>query len=253
MRIPRIFVDASAIDLPSKHVALDDPAVRNQLLNVLRMRDGAYLDILDGRGTIYRCTLIASDRQRCHAVIESSQPAGGEASIKVIVALPVIKSARFEWAIEKLTELGAAEIIAMETERSMRAGDREAKESKLKRWQAIAKEASQQCERALIPDVVAAQPFATTLDLLRQRGDRILIAAERKDARTLLALLANSDRNDTVASLAVLIGPEGGFTEDEFKMAEDAGAEPIALGKRILRSETAAIYAASLITGCLDK
>jgi 16S rRNA (uracil1498-N3)-methyltransferase len=66
-------------------------------------------------------------------------------------------------------------------------------------------------------------------------------------------LLANQSDKIKSASLVVLVGPEGGFTENEFKFAQDAGVEPVTLGKRILRSETAAVYAASLIIGCLDK
>jgi 16S rRNA (uracil1498-N3)-methyltransferase len=155
--------------------------------------------------------------------------------------------------VEKLTELGATKIMALETERCVRAGAQATSDNKLKRWHAIAKAAALQCERALIPDVVAAQSLPQLLEKMQAEDTRILICAERSQAQSLSTLLANDNSLPDSPSLVVLVGPEGGFTENEFKMVEQAGAQSVTLGKRILRSETAAVYAASLIVGCLDK
>jgi 16S rRNA (uracil1498-N3)-methyltransferase len=299
MQIPRIFVQASAIDVQSRVVTISDPAICKQLVNVLRMRKGEQIDILDGGGRIYFCTLSELDknRGRCSAIINKYEEAAGEPSVKLAVAMPLLKSGRFEWAIEKLTELGVTEIVPIECERSVvqvseKSSKQPAEEQKLKRWSAIAREAAEQCERALIPKVVWPVKLETFLQEARSRYGSVIICAERKDAQSLPALLANpasraatagessptaggieegqaplstesADADSAQApstaatsakpSLVVLVGPEGGFTEIEFDLAEKAGAMPVTLGRRILRSETAAVYAASLIIGCLDK
>ncbi|HEY9718487.1 MAG TPA: RsmE family RNA methyltransferase [Trichormus sp.] len=299
MQIPRIFVEAAAIDVQSRVVTIADPAICKQLVNVLRMRKGERIDILDGGGCIYFCTLddLEKNRGRCTATINRYEQATGEPSIKLAVAMPLLKSGRFEWAIEKLTELGVTEIIPIESERSVvqvseKSSKPSAEEQKLKRWSAIAREAAEQCERALIPKVVWPVKLEKFLQDYRSRSGGLVICAERKQAQSLPALLANPASRAAMAahsspaaggtdsgqapapkgpgsadsaqapstattsrepSLVVLIGPEGGFTENEFDLAEKAGAMPVTLGKRILRSETAAVYAASLIIGCLDK
>jgi len=260
MQIPRFFLPADFIDMQSRVVTISDAAICNQLANVLRMRGGEQLDILDGRGSIYHCILnkTQGNRGRCTAAIDSQEQATGEPRIKLAVAMPLLRSGRFEWAIEKLTELGANEIVVIETKRSVvqvseKSSSASGREQKLKRWHAIAREAAEQCERGLIPEVVWPVSLERFLEEGSSQYGRLLICAERSGAQPLSALLANSEVDLAEASLAVLVGPAGGFTENEFEQAEKAGAQPVTLGKRILRSETAAVYAASLITGCLDK
>jgi 16S rRNA (uracil1498-N3)-methyltransferase len=299
MQIPRIFVETSAIDVQSRVVTISDPAICKQLVNVLRMRKGERIDILDGGGWIYFCTLDESERNRgrCTATINRYEQATGEAAVKLTVAMPLLKSGRFEWAIEKLTELGVIEIVPIESERSVvqvseKSSKQSAEEQKLKRWSTIAKEAAEQCERAVIPRVVWPVKLDKFLQEAQSRYGNLIICAERKDAQSLSSLLANPTSLAAIAgrpspapggtgaspappstraagtdptqatstaspptgpSLVVLVGPEGGFTENEFDRAEKAGAMPVTLGQRILRSETAAVYAASLIIGCLDK
>jgi 16S rRNA (uracil1498-N3)-methyltransferase len=187
------------------------------------------------------------------------------------VALPLLKSGRFEWAIEKLTEIGVAKIVPIMTARSVvryEAGQPEEFSGKLKRWQAIAREAAEQCERGLIPDMVRPVALDKFLTERKSVKEELIIGAERSGARGLAELLASGEirhffrqaspddspaANHDAASLVVLVGPEGGLTRGEFELAFATGAKPVTLGKRILRTETAALYAASLLIGHLDK
>jgi 16S rRNA (uracil1498-N3)-methyltransferase len=222
------------------------------------MRGGERIDVLDGKGMVYHCTVDAGtlNRGRCILNIDGAEEASGEPSIKVTVCLPILKSGRFEWAIEKLTEVGVSKIVPIETQRSLvkhhEAGGN-GSQPKLDRWRAIAREAAEQCERGLIPDVVLPTKLEKIIQDARDNKVHMLICAERSGAPALADLLAKGGVVLSEASLVVLIGPEGGFTESEIEQAINAGAKPITLGKRILRSETAAVYATSLLVGHLDK
>ena len=270
MQIPRLFVAPACINERAKSITLEDSQITNRLLNVLRMRSGDLVDILDGTGQIFHSALTdACNRKRCQLEIKDVQTADGESQIKLVVSLPLLKAGRFEWAIEKLTEIGAHEIVPLETSRSLsrlaqddktdaqtgRAkreakGDAKAQASmtaKLERWTAIARESAEQSERAMIPNMVRPHTMKDLLAKHKQAGSEIIICAERKSAEPLSRLLTSKMVSPPQVPLVVLVGPEGGFTDEEFQLAEDAGAVRISLGKRVLRSETAAVYTAALL------
>ncbi len=249
MQIPRLFVAPDCIDQSSNSITIEDSQITNRLLNVLRLRSGDLVDILDGRGKIFRAAVTdACNRKRCRLEIKDSQSAGGESQIKLVVSLPLLKAGRFEWAIEKLTEIGAHEVVPLETARSIsRLAEDEKMASKkeqgnitakLERWTAIARESAEQSERAVIPNMVRPQTMKDLLAKHKQAGSKIIICAERKSAEPLARLLTSELSSPPQVPLVVLVGPEGGFTDEEFQLAEDAGAVRISLGKRILRSET---------------
>jgi len=149
-------------------------------------------------------------------------------------------------------------IVPIDTERSLvkltaEGATKDGESSKLVRWRAIVREAAEQCERAMIPDVVCPVRLLDYLEQSCKSGFTTLICAERKGAQTLSNLLASETLKKPAPSLVVLIGPEGGFAENEFRKAEELDVVPVSLGKRILRSETAAVYAASLLMGHLDR
>jgi 16S rRNA (uracil1498-N3)-methyltransferase len=186
------------------------------------------------------------------------------------VAMPLIKPSRFEWALEKLTELGATTIIPIVTQRTIQksvqlSGDgkkSEAKGSNVKteRWQAIVKEAAEQSERYAIPKVVAPQNFSDYLKEIFQlresgncRNEMHYILAERNECPHLSMQLSKEKANGGLAkNISLCFGPEGGFTEVELSQAAEAGLTFASLGKLILRSETAAVAAAAIVSAMRD-
>lgn len=264
MRIPRFFVNSDAIDLASQIVAIDDAAQVKQIVGVLRLGKGDTIDVLDGMGTIYRVCLSEVGKKIVVCTIEEKLDDVPVLNASLSVAVPLLKGERFEWAIEKLTELGVTEIVPIICHRTVvrpTDNDRSAEESpRIRRWRAIAKEASEQSERATIPHIVAPVLFD---DLLKGRATpnlgggvarTTIFLQERSKAPTLASVLNSNDRVHMLEKdILVITGPEGGFTDDEIASATKQGVTAVSLGKQILRSETAAVCAAALIISFLTK
>ncbi len=158
------------------------------------------------------------------------------------IALAMIKSDRFEWALQKVTELGVARFIPMITEHcviSLRV-DREAR--RRERWLRIVTEASEQSGRCTLP---AIDPIVAFEDLMcRTVGAEVVLLWEDETARALTAMSFNPGR-----PIVLLVGPEGGFSSAEIEMAKRAGVKTASLGRLTLRAETAAVAAAAMLVG----
>jgi 16S rRNA (uracil1498-N3)-methyltransferase len=240
MRVQRFFTSKHNIDPASGIVSINEPALIKQIRNVLRLRAGDAVLILDGEGNLYRCNLANMSKSGITAHIQSTEQAGGEPEVKLTVAIPLLRSGRFEWALEKLTELGASSVIPTIYHRSVARGDN----SKLDRWTAIVRESAEQCERGQIPRVTEVMDFSRVL----QRSESKIVCVERSDSKHLTDLLhSNNTYNSHHTDILLAVGPEGGFTEEELRMVADTTASAISLGPRIMRAETAAIYASALI------
>ncbi len=265
MRIPRFFVRSDAIDLAANVVAFDDVAQVKQITGVLRLGRGDKIDVLDGSGTIYRVCLSDIGKKSVVCTIEEKLDAVPGFAFSLSIALPLLRGERFEWAIEKLTELGVSEIVPLVCHRTVvRPADNDRREEdspRMKRWRAIAKEASEQSERLTIPHIVAPVFFD---DLLRGMASSksnggvartTILLRERSTASTLASVLRDHDQqpNKIGKDILVITGPEGGFTDDEIESATKQGVTAVSLGKQILRSETAAVCAATLIISFLTK
>jgi len=253
MAQPRFFLPAEAIDPASGVALLADPRIVNQIRRVLRLKAGDGIVVLDGRGQVYRCVLTSLGAAAVKAEVVGCEPAAAEPAARIVVGLPLLKGDRFEWAIQKLTELGAAEIVPLTSERTVVKG---ASQSRLPRWQMIAQEAAEQCERAAIPHIVSPVPLenlVTGPDTM-SAFDLALLCAERRKAPLLQTLLHSQCRAEGHGkNIFVAVGPEGGFSDREVAMAQGSGMTAVSLGPRILRAETAAIYALSLLVGWLEE
>jgi 16S rRNA (uracil1498-N3)-methyltransferase len=148
-----------------------------------------------------------------------------------------------EWMLEKLCELGAGEWMPVLTERSVVSLSRERWESKLVRWKKIAIESCKQCGQASVPRLSAPVPFKEAMARLRD-FDLVLIPTLEGAPRELHSVL---QEKRPAKSVLVLIGPEGDFSPKEIKMTVEKGAIPVGLGPRVLRAETAAVFALSVI------
>jgi 16S rRNA (uracil1498-N3)-methyltransferase len=221
----RIFVDAIA---PEVTVTGEE---FHHSVRVVRIRVGEEVELFDRAGQSARGTVERLDRDR--AVILTGAPLPSrESPLAIDLAMAIIQLEKFELVLQKATELGVRSILPMVTARVELRAERYA--NKRERWEKIVFEAVKQSGRAVVPQVAEAQEFSS---VLTRGGARILFDA---DAETVPL-----DRPDQVT---LLIGPEGGWTEEELEEARQAGCYFQRLGPRRLRAETAAIAATAVIT-----
>jgi 16S rRNA (uracil1498-N3)-methyltransferase len=201
----------------------------HQLRHVLRLRDGEELAVFDGSGQEWVARL-------CGDSVELVRPIEGvvEAQTQLTLFQAMIKPARFELVLQKGTELGITRFVPFVAERSVGTGERSA------RWQSIVIEAAEQSGRRLVPEIAPVLPFDEAIKEAASRGAPFM-PWEGADGPKLSAVHRRRRH------LAVIVGPEGGFTESEVERARARGALTVTLGRRILRAETAAIVAATLL------
>ncbi len=255
MAQPRFFQPPEAIDTEAGLVLITEARIVSQIRHVLRLKVGDGILVLDGLGNLYRCALRSLGPTAIRAEVLDCERARGEAAVRVTIGLPLLKGDRFDWAIQKLTELGVAQLVPLTCERTVVKGP---SETKLPRWQLIAREAAEQCERSTIPHIVSPtrlEDLVTGPDTITGGGiDLSLICTERRKAPLLQSLLHDQRKDNKHPNhILALIGPEGGFSDREVAMAQAAGMTPVSLGPRILRAETAAIYSLSLVIAELDE
>ncbi len=211
------------------------------LRTVLRLKIGDQLEVFDGQGQYASATLSSHGKRETSLEIKSiATQANSSGALTVAMATP--KSDRADWAVEKLSELGVDHIVWLHCERSVTVPKKEGK--RLLRWSRIAKSATGQSGRYPLPTLEGPLPLG---DFLKNRFDHQFIGAfsEHFLGQDLMELPKDG-------KFALLIGPEGGFTEDELKNAESAGYLKRRLGHHILRTETAAIAGASILGGAIS-
>jgi 16S rRNA (uracil1498-N3)-methyltransferase len=208
------------------------------LTRVLRVEAGQRFEISDNRN-VYLAEIETARKEHVIFRTLEKMPTPAPAS-KIILLAALFKFDRFEWMIEKATELGVSEIVPVESTRSERGLERAA-HKRVERWRRIALESSQQSRRAFLPEVAEPLTFRDALEF--EAAHRIALD-EAADAPRLIAPVADS--------IAILIGPEGGWTEEERADFIAADWTRASLGALILRAETAAI-AALAIVGSADR
>jgi 16S rRNA (uracil1498-N3)-methyltransferase len=240
MSVNRFFIPASSIE--SDRVRLG-PEQSHQVCHVLRLRPGNTIVVLDDGGTEYDVTLTTIDRKETIGHVTGRHRARGEPTAEVTLFQSLLAREKFEWVLQKGTELGVAQFVPVLTERSL-VRTKAIEENKLERWRRILTEAAEQSHCGRIPQLEPILSFDDAV--LRTRDyDRRIIAAPGDGAVTLRDALRGITRSP--ASVAVMIGPEGGFTDNEVALACEKGAVRVGLGPRILRTETAAMVACALI------
>ncbi|MBI5454324.1 MAG: RNA methyltransferase [Deltaproteobacteria bacterium] len=172
-------------------------------------------------------------------VFEEMGPVGNEVEITLLQALP--EKERMELIIQKTTELGVASIIPFKSEKSISIGERDSVQKKSHRWQDVALKAAKQSRR---PDIPSVTPFCSFKDALRTDAGLKVMLWEKGGLPSLKSVLRGYNGGGPVA---ILSGPEGGFTDEEAGAAKGAGFVLVSLGNRILRTETSAIAAVGII------
>jgi 16S rRNA (uracil1498-N3)-methyltransferase len=228
-RVPRLF----APNLPaSGRVRLADDEVAH-LVRVLRARPGDVVRLFDGAGREAECVVESAGRDGA-VVVVGRDVAAPRAARDVILCTSVPRGERMEWLVEKAVEAGAAAIVPLAADRSVR---KEAGANARRRWARAAVEAAKQCGRAVVPDV--EEPVVLDEAIARTAGATRLVATPGTSARV-------GDLLPPAGVVAVFVGPEGGFGPDETAALAAAGASPFGLGPFVLRVETAAFLAVHL-------
>jgi 16S rRNA (uracil1498-N3)-methyltransferase len=240
----RFFVHPQAIH---HSTAVLDEAIAHQLRNVLRMRPGAHIVVLDNRGWEYEIELAEITSKGARGTVIEKRPASGEPSVYVTLYQCVLKKDNFEWVLQKGTEIGVSRFVPVISQRTVIADDERIRTNKLPRWERIITEAAEQSHRGRIPELDAPVAFEQAL-VDAASADVALIPWEKEAARTLRDVLPG-----TAETVALFIGPEGGFEDGEIELAQRHGVQPITLGPRILRAETAAAAAALLVLYELER
>jgi len=211
----------------------------HHIRDVLRLKLGDGLELLDGTGKIYATKIATIKKNEINCEIISFRSSKAEPRIQITIMQSLPKASKMDVIVQKLTELGVYKIIPVISERTVVKLSEEKEEKRVIRWQKIVKQASEQSARGIVPHVEEIKSFDEATAKAKN-FDLALIPWEMEEKKTLKQTL---EKNKKIKSILIAIGPEGGFSRDEIEKAKKAGFIPITLGRRILRTETAGIVA----------
>ncbi len=214
-----------------------------QIRRVLRLNKGDWVCLLDGRGTEYDAQIVSCSGGVVRARIAASRECNTEPALELTVAVSLAKADKIETIVQKCTELGTSKFAVFVSQHSVPKLNDAKIANRLARWRRIATEAAEQSGRGLVPQVEGILEFKELVSTVPQYG-MPLLAWEGSNAEPLRQVIRKHSKVD---SAMVIIGPEGGFTQDEVMFATEAGAIPVSLGKRTLRCETAAVAACAIL------
>ncbi len=224
------------------------PDESHHLVVVNRARPGDTVVAFDGRGTEWICEL-ANDRKNAAMLRVRSRRAAVDIPFAITLAQALPKGAAMDAIVRKATEIGARRIAPLESERTQVHLDGDRSDRKIEKWQTAALEAAKQCGNPFVPEILPVQNAQAFMESARGY-DLKLIASLAPGAKSLKTVLAafRATHGRTPQTALWLIGPEGDFTPAELSAARSAGFEPITLGPLVLRCETAAVYALSVLS-----
>lgn len=238
----RFFV--SAENLQDQDLVLSGKQA-HQIRDVLRLGAGEHIIALDNRGAEFEVALTTIGRGEVKGRVIEKQQATGEPDVEITLYQSMLKKDNFEWVLQKCTEVGVARFVPLLTQRSLPRDCDSIRINKLARWRRIITEAAEQSHRGRIPQL--QPPIKLEQGMAELEGfDCSLMASTEAHSVSLRSCLDGCGASGGVA-VALLVGPEGGFTEDELEHGRASGAIPFSLGRRTLRTETAAVVASSLI------
>jgi 16S rRNA (uracil1498-N3)-methyltransferase len=240
------FVNPRAVTPPTIRMTGD---LLRHLRDSLRLRQGDVLILNDGCGSRYRVEVTQVTSQAIDSRIIDRQTEPSQRTIPIVLGQALIKGDKMDWVIQKATELGVATIVPLHSAHSVIKPNPERLEHQRARWERIARDAAQQSERWTIPTLADPVNLA---EICRQYASAPLkgILAERSSGPSLAAIQLPADRQQPIV---LLVGPEGGWAPEEQRLAQEQGFIPLTLGPRILRAETAAIAALSILQSRLDE
>ncbi|MEY8688597.1 MAG: 16S rRNA (uracil(1498)-N(3))-methyltransferase [Leptothrix sp. (in: b-proteobacteria)] len=242
------------VDLPlHTGLDLDLPPGAARHAQVLRLQPGDALTLFNGQGGEHSATVTRMGRSAVAVQLTAHQAIERELACAVTLVVAMPANDRFDWLVEKATELGVAHIEPVHSERSVLRLSAERAEKKRDHWQGVATAAAEQCGRTRVPSIAPVRKLSQVVDLEATHADPLRLLLAWTDAQPLRERWADSQRANAVTAASrpcavrLFSGPEGGFTDTEEQALRSIGALPTQLGARILRSETAPLAALSWI------
>ncbi|MGO3742775.1 16S rRNA (uracil(1498)-N(3))-methyltransferase [Kerstersia sp.] len=243
MSAPRFFCPAE-IPPHSRFLLPDAPA--HHALRVLRLRQDSPIVLFDGLGGEYPATLDIDGKQ-AYALTGARLPREAELPGRIVLVQGLPSGDKMDWVIEKAVETGISAVLPVAAQRSVLQLDGERLEKRLGRWRGIVQSASEQCGRNRLLEVARPQSLAQTLASL---PPGLTLFCHPDAAAPLLDCLRQAAPGPG-APLILMVGPEGGWSEAELTLARAHGAQPVSLGARVMRTETAGIVLASACSALL--
>lgn len=232
----QFFVEPDQINVNDRRVTILGADV-NHIRNVLRMKLGEEISVFNGQdGREYRCGIVALEEGRIVCELRFIKEENAELPVKVYLFQGLPKADKMELIIQKAVELGVYRIIPVSAKRCVVKLDAGKAAAKVRRWQGIAEAAAKQSRRGVIPEVSEVVSFRRAVEQAAAMDVRIIpyeLAEGMEKTREIISGMKEGQ------SVAIFIGPEGGFEEQEIQLASDNGIQPVTLGRRILRTETA--------------
>jgi 16S rRNA (uracil1498-N3)-methyltransferase len=246
----RFYAPPAAFAADEKSVTLSPDETRHAR-DVLRLQTGEEIFVFDGAGREFHCAVQSFNKNLMGlTVLTEVAPARPESPLDLTLAIALLKGEKFDLVIQKTTELGVKRIVPLDTERAdIRLRDSDGSQKRVSRWRRIALEAAKQTGRAYVPEI--AEPVRSS-DLLSSKiaagevspGTARIMFSER-DGTSLLEATLNF--NAQPAGIIAMVGPEGGWSDDEIAAAREGGWGIVTLGGRTLRAETAGIAVVTLL------
>ncbi len=221
-----------------------DPAQAHQLRDVLRLKPGEAVVIFDNSGWEFDVVLEGIDREGATGRVERRRLVETEPKVKVTIYQALLKGSRFDWLLQKATEVGAVGFVPMVTARCVAEPPDPTARGKFERWRRIVVEAAEQSRRGKVPKIHEPINFE---EACRSVQELAFIPYEGRGVQPLRAALDEATGLRRPYSVALFVGPEGGFTPEEVELARRRNIVPVSLGPRILRAETAALVALTIV------
>ena len=238
--MPRFFVEKSSVTDDRIEISGADAY---HIARSLRMAVGDEITVSDGEGTEYRAKLTKIRDELCECEIIEKKSGEAELPVSVTLYMAYPKGDKLETVVQKAVELGADRIVPFESSRCIKKPKAEKQDNKTARLQRIAEEAAKQCGRSKLPAVSPSLSYKEMLSELSCHTLSLFCYEAEED----ISLKGELSRLEKGSSVAVIVGSEGGFSAEEAELAKAAGAVSVSLGKRILRCETAPLFALSAI------
>lgn len=234
----RFFADKSQFTDTSVELVGDDV---KHISRVLRLKEGDCVSVCNKDKIDYLCKISVVDKEKVVADILDKSPNLNESNIDITLYQGLPKGDKMDLIIQKCVELGAVKIVPVVMKRTVvKPGNIQ---NKMQRWQRIADESSKQCMRGILPEVAQPLTFEQMLDKLKE-DELTILPYENENHTKLKKVLAD---NLSKKKINIIIGPEGGFDDDEIVLAQSKSIKTVTLGPRIMRCETAPIAAISAV------
>lgn len=245
----RFFVNPHQINWQEKKANISDQEQTHKISRVLRLRENDQIVLLDGAGLIYNAQIISFFSRTVQCRLLSRRSTNTDPELKITVAQSMLKGPNFDYVLQKCTEIGVSEFVPVATKRTIvRINEDDVSrdvDRKINRYQNIIRDAAEQSERGSVPVVKNLMTIEELCKINLSAYDLRLICTERSQTNGIKEVL-NSIQSK-VQKILLLIGPEGGFTEDEIKKVLSSDFISVSLGKRIYRSETVGMLLSGIL------